>query len=98
MAEVVIGLSAGAAYALMAVGIVLVYKCTRTLTFAQGEMGAFGFFLGLRWYDEGPLTLLCAVVVGALLGLAVGRFVMRPLAGRAQLDAVIATLGIALFL
>ena len=98
LAEVVIGLSAGAAYALMAVGIVLIYKCTRALSFAQGEIGAFGFFVGLQWFEEGPLTLVCAVAIGALIGLVVERFVMRPLVRRPPLDAVIATLGIALFL
>ena len=68
MAELVTGLSAGAAYALMAVGIVLIFKGTRALSFAQGEIGAFGLFLGLRWSAHGipfvgwhlpvPLTLL----------------------------------------
>ena len=66
----------GAAYALVAVGVVLIYKCTRVLSLAQGEIGAFGFFLGLRWAARGVpglgwhpprfATLLIAVFVGAL--------------------------------
>ena len=108
MAALVTGLASGAAYALMAVGVVLIFKCTRALSIAQGEIGAFGFFLGLRWADRGiPLlgwhiprfaTLVVAVVVGALIALVVERFVMRPLVRRPPLDALIATLGIALFL
>jgi branched-chain amino acid transport system permease protein len=108
IAEIVIGLSSGAAYALVAVGVVLVYKCTRILSIAQGEIGAFGLFYGLRWADRGvPLfhwhiprfaTLLLAVVMGAALGLAVERFIMRPLVTRPPLDGLIATLGVALFL
>ena len=108
MAELVTGLSAGAAYALVAVGIVLIYKGTGALSFAQGEIGAFGFFIGLRWAAMGmplvgwhiPLfmTLVVAVVIGALLGLVVERVVMRPLVRRPPIDGVIATLGIALFL
>lgn len=108
MGELVTGLSSGAAYALMAVGVVLVFRCTRALSIAQGEIGAFGFFLGLRWADRGiPLlgwhpprfaTLLIAVVVGGLVGFVVERLVMRPLVRRPPLDALIATLGIALFL
>ena len=47
------GLSAGAAYALVAVGVVLIFKGTKALSIAQGEIGAFGFFLGLRWADRG---------------------------------------------
>src|SRR5438270_156516 len=99
MAELVTGLSAGAAYALVAIGIVLIFKGTRALSFAQGEIGAFGLFLALHW-DVRPLflALVIAVAVGALLGLVVERVVMRPLVGRPPLDAVIATLGIALLL
>lgn len=108
MAELVTGLSAGAAYALVAVGIVLIFKGTGALSFAQGEIGAFGFFIGLRWAAVGvpglgwhiPLfvSLVVAVVVGASLGFVVEWLVMRPLVRRPTLDGVIATLGVALFL
>lgn len=107
MAELVTGLSSGAAYALMAVGVVLIFRCTRILTIAQGELGAFGFFYGLRWAGRGmPVvgwhpprfaTLLIALVFGALLGL-LAELIMRPLVQRPPLDGLIATLGIALFL
>jgi branched-chain amino acid transport system permease protein len=108
LAQIITGLSAGAAYALVAVGVVLIYKCTRLLSIAQGEIGAFGFFIGLRWAARGVpglgwhparfLTLCIAVAVGALLGALIERIVIRPLVGRPPLDALIATLGIALFL
>jgi branched-chain amino acid transport system permease protein len=104
----IVGISTGAAYALMAVGVVLIFKCTRALSIAQGEIGAFGFFVGLRWAARGvPLvhwhlpvfvTLLFAVLMGAAIGLLVERVVMRPLVRRPPLDGLIATLGIALFL
>jgi branched-chain amino acid transport system permease protein len=107
-AEIITGLAAGAAYAIVAVGIVLIFKCSKVLSVAQGEIGAFGFFLGLRWADRGipglgwhvPRlgTLVVAIVVGAVLGLVVERVVIRPLVRRPPLDALIATLGIALFL
>lgn len=108
LARVVTGLSSGAAYALVAVGVVLIYKSTKALSIAQGEIGAFGFFLGLRWAARGIpglgwhpsrfLTLVIAVAVGMLLGALIERVVMRPLIRRPPLDAVIATLGVALFL
>ena len=53
IAQVITGLAAGAAYALMAVGVVLIFKGTRALSVANGEIGAFGFFFGLRWADRG---------------------------------------------
>jgi branched-chain amino acid transport system permease protein len=108
IAQLITGLAAGAAYALVAVGVVLIFKGTRALSIAQGEIGAFGFFVGLRWHQRGIpgvrwhpslfLTLVVAVAGGALIGLVVERFVMRSLVTRPPLDAVIATLGIALFL
>jgi branched-chain amino acid transport system permease protein len=108
VAEVLTGLSQGAAYALVAVGVVLIFKGTKVLSIAQGEIGAFGLFYGLRWHEEGvPVLgwhpslftiLVIAVAFGALLGLAIERVVMRPLVRRPPLDGLIATLGIALFL
>jgi branched-chain amino acid transport system permease protein len=107
-ARIVTGLAAGAAYAIVAVGVVLIFKCSKVLSVAQGEIGAFGFFVGLRWADRGVPglgwhpsrfgTLVIAIAIGAVLGLAVERFVIRPLVRRPPLDALIATLGVALFL
>src|SRR5688500_19971115 len=45
------GLANGGVYALLAVGIVLVYKGSRVLNFAQGEMGTFGLFVAF-WLIE----------------------------------------------
>lgn len=108
MTPVVLGVSVGAAYALVAIGVVLIFKCTRALSIAQGEIGAFGFFWGLRWAARGipglrwhiPLfaSLVVAVALAALLGGVFERVVMRPLVRRPPLDGLIATLGIALFL
>jgi branched-chain amino acid transport system permease protein len=108
MGNLVAGISTGAAYALMAVGVVLIFKCTRALSIAQGEIGAFGFFVGIRWAARGipglgwhiPLfmTLVVAVLIAVGIALLAERFIMRPLVRRPPLDALIATLGIALFL
>lgn len=107
-ARVLTGLATGAAYSLVAVGVVLVFRCTRTLSLAHGEIGAFGFFVGLRWAADGMpglgwhpprfATLVIAVVVAAALSGVAERLVMRRLVGRAPLDALVATLGVALFL
>jgi branched-chain amino acid transport system permease protein len=57
MTQIILGLSVGAAYSLMAVGVVLIYKCTRALSIVQGELGAFGLYYGLRWTRHGlPLV------------------------------------------
>ncbi len=107
-ARLITGLTSGAGYALVAIGVVLIFKGMRILSLAQGEIGAFGFLLALRWSARGVpglgwhispfVTMVVAVVVGALVGALVERLVVRPLATRPPLDALIATLGIALFL
>lgn len=56
MDQIVLGLAVGAAYSLMAVGVAVIYRCTRALSIAQGEIGAFGFFYGLQ-ASKGKLTL-----------------------------------------
>lgn len=108
LARLITGLTSGAGYALVAVGLVLIFRGMRILSLAQGEIGAFGLLLGLRWAERGIpgvrwhispfLAMVVAVGVGLLLGALVERVVIRPLASRPPLDALIATLGIALFL
>lgn len=106
LGDVVVGLAIGAAYSLLAVGVVLVYSCTRVLSLAQGEIGAFTLYAGLyahvhgvRGYHPGVVVAaLFAILGGGVLGLAVERLVMRPLVGRPALDGLVATLAVALFL
>jgi branched-chain amino acid transport system permease protein len=105
LGDIVLGLAIGSTYALAALGIVLIYSGTRALSIAVGEIGAFGLYLalstkvpGLRGTLGGPAQMGIAIAVGAVLGLVVERVVMRPLVRRPPLDALIATLGVALFL
>jgi branched-chain amino acid transport system permease protein len=106
LGEVVVGLAIGSAYSMLAVAVVLVYSSTRVLSLAVGEIGAFTLYAALHWHTKGlfgwhPSELtagLLAVVLGGALGLVVERFVMRPLVGRPQLDGLVATLAVALFL
>lgn len=93
------GLASGAAYALMAVGIVLVYKGSKVLSFAQGEIGAFGMFLAWTLHDRGvpvAVAALIGVLLAGVLGMAVERYAIRPLEGRPPLAGAVVTLGIAL--
>ncbi len=98
---IVNGLGLGALYALTAFGIVLIYKTTDVITFAQGEMAMFSTFIAytlltklkLPYGAAFALTLLFA----GLLGVVVERVVMRPLTG-SLLNPVIVTIGLGLIL
>lgn len=92
------GLAIGSIYALIALALVLVYKATDVVNFAQGEMSMFSAFIGFALLTHGGLplfaVLLLAFPVGALVGAAVERLVIRPLLGAPPLNALIVTIGL----
>ncbi len=97
IATIVLGLFFGAPYALLALGIVLVYKGSRVFNFAQGEFGtvaAFAAYIANFW-----LPVLVAALVGILVGIAMGlgveRFVARPLANAPKVIMLVATAAVA---
>jgi branched-chain amino acid transport system permease protein len=103
------GLIIGVFYALMAIGLSLIFGILKIVNFAHGEfymLGAYAYTLTALKLDISPwLALPVAFAVGALVGLAVERFLMRPLYGgyaswRLMRDeyAVIVTFGLSLLL
>ena len=105
---IVFGLQAGAIYALVALGIALVYKATGILNFAQGELGtisAFAAFVVLAGGLDADasdnkllliLATLVAIVVGAALGVLVNTAVIRHLAAASPVTTLVATAGVTL--
>jgi branched-chain amino acid transport system permease protein len=92
------GISQGCIYGLIALGFVLIYKATETISFAQGELmmvGAFGAllltkFLGFTY----GFAVVTAVATLALIGLMLERMVIRPVLGQTSLAIVLITLGL----
>lgn len=96
----VFGIANGAAYGLVAIGLVLIYKSTRVFNFAAGEfatLGAFGtFYLGHdKWGLPYPLAMVVGVVFGTVAGLLTERLVVRPLSDRPKVTLLVATAAIA---
>jgi sulfate-transporting ATPase len=95
---VLLGLGAGAVYALAAQGIVVIYRGSGVLNFSQGAIGLLAATLFVnRWHEHGwPLwpSVALAVAVAGLTGALVFLLVMRPLQGRSQLVRLVASLGI----
>lgn len=93
-----IGLLTGLSYALLAVGLVLVYRATRVINFAHGEIGAFGaavlakLVIDERWNFFA--ALVAALTVGGVIGLAVERLVVRRLFDRPRFVMLVATIGV----
>ena len=89
-------------YGLMALGLVLLYKGTRVLNFAHGEMALFSTFVGysvtVTLHLHPAVALVAAVLVGAVLGYLVDRLIASPLGEGNMLAKAIATLGLFLAL
>jgi branched-chain amino acid transport system permease protein len=94
------GLLSGAAYGLLAMGLVLIYRGTRIFNLAQGEMGALGLYVA--WSLLGVLPVAAAAVVGivvaAALGLVMERLLIRRVVDQAPLAGLAVTLGAGLTL
>ena len=98
-----IGLSSGAIYSLMALALVLVWRSTRVINFAQAGQAILSTYIGYEIMNRTHsywISLPFAILAGAIIAAAVDTFLMRPLAKRSQKGAVseiapvIATLGL----
>jgi branched-chain amino acid transport system permease protein len=94
--QVVSGLASGGIYASLALALVLIYRATQVINFAQGEMAMFTTFVAWSLMEHMPywpafvLTLALAFVGGAALELAV----IRPVQNAPVLTVVIVTIGL----
>ncbi|MET0208979.1 MAG: branched-chain amino acid ABC transporter permease [Burkholderiaceae bacterium] len=99
---VVSGLAVGAIYGLVAMSFAVIYKSTGIVNFAQGEMGMLTAYtswsVATSLGTGGVLTVLAAVLIGAVLGLLCERLIMRPMLGEPVLSVVLVTVGLAVVL
>jgi branched-chain amino acid transport system permease protein len=95
------GIREGSVYAGLALALVIIYRSTRVINFAQGEMATFSTFIawslmnqGLSFWAAFPIVLAIAFTGGV----AVERIIIRPVENASVLTIVIITLGLALLL
>ena len=95
---VISGIAQGCIYGLIALGFVLIYKATETVSFAQGELMMLGAVLGLAgmtmlgfpfW-----LAVLASILAMGLFGVLLERVVIRPILGQPAFSIVMLTIGI----
>ena len=98
-ADLIQGLSLGALYGIIAVGIILIYRTARIINFAAGAIGAIpaivALLLDVQKHVPYLLCLPIAVVGGGLFGLATDILVMRRFNRVARLIATVVTIGVA---
>ena len=95
------GLLTGTLYALVALGLVLIYKASGVLNFAQGAMVLMAGFLVALLISFGlPAWLAIIAGAAAMIGMSflVERFVLRPLVAQPIISLIMVTLGLSLFI
>lgn len=97
--QIASGLVTGSLYALVALGLVLVYKVSGVVNFAHGEMTMTSTFIAwilMEWYHLPKfVAFLGAVAFGALLGALAEIVIMRQAKDASHLELIVATLGLA---
>jgi branched-chain amino acid transport system permease protein len=95
--QVVSGLATGAIFASLALALVLIYRATHIINFAQGEMAMFSTYIawelmhrGLSFWPAFVLTLVIAFIGGV----GTERIVIRPVENSSPLTIVIVTIGL----
>jgi branched-chain amino acid transport system permease protein len=100
--QIVNGIVTGSVYAIVAVGMTMIFGVLRAINFAHGEyymLGTFGAWFAVDYFElPYPVALVVGVVATALVALVIGNLVMQRMVGASPEAGVLATLGIALVL
>ena len=107
--QLIIGLSVGATYALIALGYTMVYGVLRLINFAHGDVymvGAVSGYYLSNWMvkHNAPLALTLMLVFGGsniicdVIGFVIERFDYRPLRSRPRMVVMITAIGVSLLL
>lgn len=95
--QIISGLATGCLYAMAALGLVLIYKTTDVVNFAQGEMAMFATFFAFTLLNAAVpfwLALAGALLAAALLGIVLEKVFIRPLHKASLLSVLIMTIGL----
>ena len=96
---VVTGFAQGMVYALIAIGFVIILKCSEVFNIAQGHFVLIGGYLGYTFLVPLGLpiwaTLLAAIAVAIAMGLLIERLMLRPMVGQPVLAVVMMTIALA---
>jgi branched-chain amino acid transport system permease protein len=99
--QVVSGIASGGVYALLALALVLIYRSTRVVNFAQGEMAMVSTFVCWELLDRGlPYwpAFLATLAISFVGGLLIERAVIRPVERATGLTVVTVTIGLLILL
>ncbi|MGQ9826244.1 MAG: branched-chain amino acid ABC transporter permease [Roseiflexus sp.] len=96
--QIINGISLGSMYALIAIGLTMVYGLLRLINFAHGDLMMLGAYLGLLFLTTALtpliLTLLAPMLMIGLAGILVERLAYRPLRGAPEVTMLITSLAV----
>jgi branched-chain amino acid transport system permease protein len=95
------GIATGSVYALIALGIVLIYKCSGVVNFAQGAyamLGAYITYVLLRRGIPSVIAILLSMALMGLVGVITERLILRRMLKAAIVSVMMVTLGLLIFL
>jgi branched-chain amino acid transport system permease protein len=95
------GLTQGLIFAALALSLVLIFRATKIINFAQGAMAMITTFIASSLLNRGLgywWAFLMALAIGFLIGAVVERALIRPLEGKPELNPVIVTIGLVIVL
>jgi branched-chain amino acid transport system permease protein len=99
---VVTGFALGMIYALIAIGFVIILKCSEVFNIAQGHFVLIGGYLGYTFLVPLSLPIWAAlgmaIVTAMIMGLAIERFTIRPLVGQPVLAVIMVTIALSTIL
>jgi len=94
----VTGFSVGIVYALIAIGFVIILKCSQAFNIAQGHIVMIGGYIGFTFLVMVGLplwaALLAAIATAVIMGLLIERLTLRPLVGQPVLAVVMMTIAL----
>jgi len=99
---VISGLVIGSIYSAVALGFVVIYKATRVVNFAQGELLMVGAYVCYAFLVQMHVpfwaALLLTILFGMVLAMFVERLILRPMIGEPTISIIMVTIGLSLVL
>src|SRR5258708_11703206 len=95
--QLVNALALGSVYAMIAVGLAMIYGVLRILHIAHASIYTAGAYLGVLFYHlTGSIVvaIVAAMVIAGLLGMAIERFIYRPMLPKPRVVALVASIGL----
>ncbi len=96
------GMVSGGVYALIAVGLTMIFGILDIVNFAHGEFymvgGYLAYLFAVLLHLPYPLVFIFSICGGVIIGLIAERLVFRPIRGKAHSNSVIASMGLSMIL